>query len=211
MKSRDRSLSAGAFHSRRKEQSGKSEGPSTWEGEGESGTRAGKQGSTLQVEELLVRHTVNISREPDGEAYRALLRFGAQRCGSFELVLRDELDLSPEGSDLLESLTRFERQRRRLSEWPGTRLLDGLATVVEFDLTSESLGFLLAAAGGLYSWTQPELPEDLCLLRTDGTPWLATIAHERDGYFEFSDEELSDLLTTLPELAPFLTSQPDES
>ena len=50
------------------------------------------------------------------------------------------------------------------------------------------------------AWRQPDLPEDLCLLRADGSPWLATIAHEADGFLLLSEAEREDLNTRVPAL-----------
>jgi hypothetical protein len=44
------------------------------------------------------------------------------------------------------------------------------------------------------------------MLRTDGTPWLVTIAHERDAYLELSVVERQELLNELPELAAHISS-----
>jgi len=59
---------------------------------------------------------------------------------------------------------------------------------------------LKTEAHGLYDWVQPNRPEDLCFLRSDETPWLATIAHEKDAYFELSGEEKQRLTKALPNI-----------
>jgi hypothetical protein len=55
-----------------------------------------------------------------------------------------------------------------------------------YALTEECGAVISVLAECLYAWMQPALPEDLCLVREDGDPWLVSIAHEREGYL-FSD------------------------
>jgi len=59
---------------------------------------------------------------------------------------------------------------------------------------------LTKSASGLYDWVQPSLPEDLCLLRPDETPWLVTISHERDAYLVLDAKEHVELVREIPEL-----------
>ena len=70
--------------------------------------------------------------------------------------------------------------RAEHSEWPGTRLFSGTASVLHFTYCEEVKDILGRAVDGLYEWMAP-LPEDLCLLRGE-RPWLVSIAHERNGY-----------------------------
>jgi hypothetical protein len=56
----------------------------------------------------------------------------------------------------------------------------------------------------LYQWRYPDLPEDLCLLRSDETSWLVTVAHEDIGYFELFEDEWLRLQKNLPGLAATL-------
>ena len=70
----------------------------------------------------------------------------------------------------------------------------------EYDFVDGSADILVKAADGLFDWLEPRLPEDLCLLRSDGSPWLVTITHERDAYFVMSREEGLLLTSHIPSL-----------
>jgi hypothetical protein len=48
---------------------------------------------------------------------------------------------------------------------------------------------LVDTVPGLFGWTTPSRPEDLCLLRPDNVAWLTTIAHERDAYLSLMEGE----------------------
>ena len=44
------------------------------------------------------------------------------------------------------------------------------------------------------------MPEDLCLLRSPGDAWLATIAHERHAWFNVDWNEREALISAVPGL-----------
>jgi hypothetical protein len=62
------------------------------------------------------------------------------------------------------------------------------------------LSRLTKAADSIYAWRQPALPEDLCALRADDTPWLASIAHEGDAWLELTPDEQAVVTDALPDL-----------
>lgn len=136
--------------------------------------------------------------EPVGDLYRALLDHGRTHCETALLIEQPSLGLTAHGRAVLDSLQPFLTQREQTAEWPGTRLLDGTAWVHAYSLTAACLEILKEASTGLLGWHQPDLPEDLALLRADGSPWLTTIAHERDAYVDLTSVEEQDLRRALP-------------
>jgi hypothetical protein len=101
---------------------------------------------------------------------------------------------------LLGALEPYVLARAKTDRWPGTELLGTEAERIDFRLEVGSAQILKSATDHLFGWEQPDLPEDLCLLREDGTPWLVTIAHEGDGTFLLTEEELRQLLEAIPDL-----------
>jgi hypothetical protein len=79
-----------------------------------------------------------------------------------------------------------------------------------YRLTSESSDLLKDAATGLYAWQEPDLPEDLHLLRADGTTWLGSVAHHRDGWLEVDGEEYRQVMESIPELVLARTDLPGD-
>lgn len=142
----------------------------------------------------------DLLEEPRGDVLRRLLRSTASFATSAMLVLRDDLQLSEAGQSLLGRLQPHRLETRRGSAWPGTVLLGSEATLLRFALTEPVLEALLGAAEGLYGWQQPALPEDLALVRADGTVCLASISHERDAFLELTDGEYASLVKAVPEL-----------
>ncbi len=136
--------------------------------------------------------------EPRGDGYRALVHFIADSGATAGLVLREHRNsVNASAADLLDALAPFVVRDERVASWPGTQLAAHTARLVRFALTPETAGILRERAEGLYGWLQPDLPEDLCAWRGDGSLLLASIAHERDGWLELEPVEFDSLSKSL--------------
>lgn len=130
-----------------------------------------------------------------GDDYTRLIHISLIYCDSFLLVMRSSLGISDSCVVVMNRLSPYLLSKSQESEWPGTKLLDDeKATVYKYRLTRESAKILSEITDRLYLWIQPNLPEDLSLLRKNGEPWLVSISHEKDGYFRISTDEEQDLL-----------------
>jgi len=85
--------------------------------------------------------------------------------------------------------------------------MEDSVTVHEIAFDGDVAHALGSAAHNLFQWQQPALPEDLCLLRADGSPWLTTISHERDAYLSLTDPELDQLSRRCPDLLGHLRAE----
>jgi hypothetical protein len=141
----------------------------------------------------------DIINEPRGHTYRQLMTACAAWASMVLLVVRADDALDDFGKNVLRTLGEHLIDVRERSEWPGTKLLEGTATVYRFEVRPVILSALQDSVGGLYDWTQP-LPEDLCLLRRDGTPLLVTIAHERDAYLDLAQHEVDLVIRSVTDL-----------
>lgn len=130
-----------------------------------------------------------------GERLKKLLvEVSPKFCRRYLLVVRPSLGTSQTLHTFLARLAPSILSRRQVSEWPGTQLLDGeLADVYEGELSHHATKTFAASVGSLLDFQQPALPEDLSLLREDGSPWLITCAHESDIYLELSEQELTEI------------------
>lgn len=144
--------------------------------------------------------TFDIVSEPTDRTYRLLLAFCGNYASTVLLIVRQQSLLTDSARAVLESLEPYRRRVERRSEWPGTVLLGHGADVHEYQFNDEVLLQLQTAASGLYQWVHPDLPEDLCLIKSDGTPILVTIAHEEDGYLILEAHEARQLLAVAPDL-----------
>lgn len=147
-----------------------------------------------------MRNIYSIINEPRDEIYKKLIQSSLKFCDSFQFVIRPTLQVNEACKAVLHKLNPYLERRTAESQWPGTQLLDGTADVYCFRLTHDSAAIISEVAKGLYSWMQPDLPEDLCLVARAAGPWLITITHEKDGYFNLSADEKDELLKAVPGL-----------
>lgn len=153
----------------------------------------------------MTRKLYNFTREPRDSFYCALVDAGMSVCDRFLLVIRQTCSVSAPATATTNQLRPYQLSQENASEWPGTRLHHGCALVTYYEFNQHSASVLKSTAHGLYDWKQPELPEDLCLLRPDGTPWLVSIAHESDAYVELTGTEYSSLVALVPEIEGYLS------
>ena len=140
--------------------------------------------------------------EPRGEGYRKLLRASLDYGISFLLVVNPGIGhLADPGQRVMAELHPYLLSKDRKTQWPGTMLFgDESALVSRFSLTPRTSAILGGAVEGLFEWIGPGFPEDLSILRADGSPWLVTISHERDAYLELRDWERATLTEHVPSL-----------
>lgn len=140
--------------------------------------------------------------EPRGRAWRDLLEAGLESTSAGLVVVRPEATLSAEGARCVAALAAFQ-VRAPPGAWPGEALTTG--EILRFAYGPDTLTLLLEASDGPYDWVQPELPEDLCLLRPDGSPWLVVLGHARDTSLLLSLAERVRLVRRFPRLNPILS------
>lgn len=148
-----------------------------------------------------MQQVYDIKAEPRGDLYKSLVEFCAVRSRILLLVLRDVEWLTDSARSLFQRLEPFLLSKQKATEWPGTRLTEGQATVFRYRTAPELVRLIQDATEGLYEWQQPERPEDLAFLRSDETPLLVTISHESDAYLELSEDEHYDMIHALPLLS----------
>ena len=146
-----------------------------------------------------------LCRRLDRKNYAALFDFAAAKGAYALLVIREGEELSSYGKNLIEKLAPFLISQDLVSEWPGTLLFDHKALSLKYEITCACAEILKAASPGLYHWLAPRLPEDLCFLRQDGSPWFVSIAHEKDSYFSLDTREYDLLLKSLPGFGQLLS------
>jgi hypothetical protein len=150
----------------------------------------------------------DLIQEPRGADYAALLQIGLNSCDRFSLVMRAEVRASDEALAVLQHLRFAMIGEYSVSEWPGTTLRSGEATLYQFAFSRAAAFVLSENVDGLYDWAQPSRLEDLTLFRHTGEPWLVSIAHERDGYMMLSSDEHQAISASHPSLAGMLRPQP---
>lgn len=132
---------------------------------------------------------LNLKIDLEKNEYVGVLEFALGFCDSFLLVVRNEIALSESGKMALDALSSFRISDSMDSEWPGTSLHGLTARVLRYRFNQDSMDVLLSFSENFASWVQPDRPEDLCLIRPPGEPFLVSIVHERDFYLVLSDVE----------------------
>lgn len=138
-----------------------------------------------------------ITKEPWGDVYRSFLRLALDRCDTGILVRRRADKSTPTMVEFLKRVHPFVISAEEQSRWPGTELIGHKATVIRFRYGEGVIDELVNATSHLYGWIEPELPEDLCLIRPDGRPWLVSISHEKDSYLDLDQGEHRSVVGTV--------------
>lgn len=147
-----------------------------------------------------MRRTYSLLKEPVDDIYREIIVYAVKYCYSFLLVVRHTIPQNDSVKEAIEKFRPYLLNKGEKLEWPGTKLIKGRATVYQFQFNQDTASLLGKTTKSLYSWLQPNLPEDLSLIRSDGTPWLVTIAHEKDAYMELTNTEKNTIVKVIPDL-----------
>lgn len=137
--------------------------------------------------------TYDIIEEPCNGDYVQLITFCAARASTGLVVVSEPQALAPTALRFLQALSPFSVETKAASEWPGTKLFGRSSWVYRFRVDIDSCELIIRAAGRLYDWVEPNLPEDLCLLRRSADPILVTISHESDAYLQLEQGEAAEL------------------
>jgi len=103
-------------------------------------------------------------------------------------VWRKQFQFEPSAHQIANSLKPFLISNVKTDEWLGTKLIGHEAIVRQYRVADKSIN-ILCSVSSLYSWLQPQFPEDLAFNSSGNIGWLASVSHERDAWF--LDESLS--------------------
>ena len=158
----------------------------------------------------MVFRNFNLIQEPIEKDYLTLVDV-AQKCASkVLLVVRDEYWLGDCARETLQKLSDYILVKEQRTQWPGTILLTDKAMVFEYNFSDVVAKIIKESATGLYQWKHPRLPEDLCFLRSDNSVWLASIAHENDGFLSLLTKDLDHLKLSGFDVEKYLQQGHDE-
>ncbi|HLC87869.1 MAG TPA: hypothetical protein VJG66_02330 [Patescibacteria group bacterium] len=144
-----------------------------------------------------MKKEITITEDLKGKAYRNLITAASKFCSTGLFVIRNSVSTNDTVNDLLSELAPNLISKKEESSWPGTELIEEVATVYKFKLNNETVAMLTNASESLFSWIQPALPEDLCLIRANGDPLLVTISHEHDAFLNILTEDEEKTLTKI--------------
>ncbi len=153
------------------------------------------------------RDTYDFIQEPRSDLLKALLSEATGLVTVCGFIVQGDLPSNQRAARLLAELSPYAKTSKKVSSWPGTEL-HGESSAVQYQYAfSQPVAELLhETVDGLYEWVAPDLPEDLHLLRQDGTVLLGCIAHERDAWLELDRDEFTQLSKQVPGLNQALTT-----
>jgi hypothetical protein len=102
------------------------------------------------------------------------------KCRFCFLIVRKAEFLNPSGQDAIQLLKPYLIDVQTVSDWPGTKLLWDTANLYKYNFCFELADLLKKISRGILDWKLPDLPEDLCFMIDENTPWMFSITHERD-------------------------------
>lgn len=138
-----------------------------------------------------------IAVEPSGAAYQALISLALQDCATGALITRPNLGHSATAQQFLAALSPWIVEETSVREWPGTTLVDGVATLHRFEAAPD-VEPILRRVDRLYGWLQPDYPEDLSFYNADGSVWLGSCSHEGFAYMEAPTRSQHELTSMMP-------------
>lgn len=143
--------------------------------------------------------------EPRGPLFSQLLGLGLAYAETLGLVIQKWRNYPTSATDVLEHLSKHQIDAKDVGEWPGSQMAYGYTEQVRtYRYTPDVKEYLELVSEGLYDWQNPELLDDPHLMRTDGSTWLGSTAHEDDAWLEMTPNEYAELEQTAPNLAAIL-------
>jgi hypothetical protein len=148
---------------------------------------------------MTIRTSYTIVPQPTGPSLSALLESLVGVATTFGLIITSaDVRLSARALDLLRSLRPYLLEEAEVGEWPGSRLLENWTSHrLVYRLTADSVR-LLSAVDALDEWVNPDLPEDLHLMRDDRSTVLGTIAQHEYFWLELDPDEAQTVQARLP-------------
>lgn len=160
----------------------------------------------------MTRRSYTFVVEPRGPLFSELLGSGLSYAETLGLVIQKWRNYPPSATDVLEHFSKYQIEAKDVDAWPGSRLAPGFTEQVRiYQYTPEVKEYLEFVSEGLFDWQNPELLDDPHLMRTDGSTWLGSTAHEDDAWLELTPNEYAELEQTAPNLAAILRLDEERS
>ncbi len=127
----------------------------------------------------------------EGRVYKEFIDLAASLSDKFLLVERNDMNSSDNLIKVLKKLESSLIEMREQSEWPSAMLTESTAKVYYYKIDDNSKNVLKEQVNSLFSWEQPDLPEDLCFINGDES-WISTSSHEEHCDIISEDEDIID-------------------
>jgi hypothetical protein len=132
--------------------------------------------------------------------FQEILLLGLNECNYILLITRNLLGRSIKLESLLKELKINWIAEKEVTHWPGTTIDSDIAKMYIYSYDNFVLSTLLKYGPNQNDWIQPNLPEDICLMRDYEKKWFFSITHENAFAFDISDDEKRELELKIPNL-----------
>lgn len=152
------------------------------------------------------RKTYDISKKLQREDYQLLLDYALEWCTKCSFVTRFDLGSSENMQLFISKMENYLLSKYETDIWPGTHILV-YALIRVYSYEQKVVTVLKHVSNLIYDWQQPDIPEDMCIYRSDGSVWLGSIAHEKVAWLNLSKTELDLLHDSSPRLFGLLAKR----
>ncbi|MEW5883895.1 MAG: hypothetical protein AB1725_06700 [Armatimonadota bacterium] len=139
------------------------------------------------------------SQDLSADTLGDVLRFAKAREMKMTLVAREDVT-SDVCKGIINDLSPYIEASSYLNEWSGTKLIGHAARVYRLRIADGLIDYLRRLGRPIYNYLEPEMLEDPCITRADGSEFFTAISHERDSYFMLSRDEKGELAREIPAL-----------
>ncbi|RDC49142.1 hypothetical protein DVA85_25310 [Acinetobacter sp. RIT592] len=122
----------------------------------------------------------------EGRGYKEFIDLAASLSDKFLLVERNDMSSSDNLINVLKKLESSLIEMKEESEWASAMLTESTVKVYYYKIDDNSKNVLKEEVNSLFSWEQPNLPEDLCFINGYES-WISTSSHE--GYCDIISED----------------------
>jgi hypothetical protein len=143
-----------------------------------------------------------LKRNLSKKVYKDVLQLALSFCNEAIVVIHRYKPLSQLNSSIDSMIARLQPFSLGISmskSWPGGGSLIQECEIFRFVYCQDTIK-ILSVEDDFFSWQHPRLPEDLCLFRPNGEPWLITIAHEKIVQVLVSEHEARELTALMPDI-----------
>lgn len=137
-----------------------------------------------------MKKILNIKRDQIKKIFLNFELF-TKNCSIFSLVQREGMELNSPGLKFVNDLSPNLKSIEVQSSWPGTVLTEGHAKVYYYYLNHSSER-ILRNLNTFLDLMSPNYLEDICFYKNE-EPFLVTISHEKELYFQASGNDLQEL------------------
>ncbi|AYG62182.1 hypothetical protein [Rhizobium jaguaris] len=135
-------------------------------------------------------HAFDIVKNVRGRAFAELINELSKYSDVVGFVLREQNELSDEGSLFLEAIKAEIINEADSHSWPGTILLLDTARVVECKMSASVVDAIRRYWDGFFDGAGRGFPEDIFMKDKEGTLILETVGHERYGLIRIPEISL---------------------